>query len=372
MAGIEQHIKILMTADTVGGVWTYCVDLCQSLAACNAEIHLVTMGERLKEWQWKEVGRLQQVTVHETAYRLEWMENPWRDTEACGEWLLALEEKLQPHIIHLNCYAYGSLPFNAPVMVVAHSDVWSWFLAVKGSEPPPEWSRYYQCVRAGLHGADVVIAPSKAMLGIIESIYGVQDGAVIYNGRGAAFFSEGEKEAAVFSMGRIWDDAKNVKLLTEAASFIKAPVKIAGDNHFDRNNFAVSESNVEFLGKLSTQEVAEQLAKAAVYVLPAKYEPFGLSALEAALSGCALVLGDIPTLREIWQDTAIYVDTNNVTALADAVNILIEDEARRKVLCRKAKARAETFSAKSMAETYYQFYRQMVIQKIEQKEKETV
>ncbi len=32
--------------------------------------------------------------------------------------------------------------------------------------------------------------------------------------------------------------------------------------------------------------------------LPARYEPFGLSVLEAALSGCALVLGDIPSLRE--------------------------------------------------------------------------
>lgn len=361
-----------MTADTIGGVWTYCMDLCQSLNAFNTEIHLVTMGERMKDWQRKEVDRLKHVTVYETSYWLEWMENPWEDVERCSDYLLQLEEKLQPDLIHLNCYSYGSLPFKAPVIVVAHSDVWSWFMAVKGSEPPPEWSRYHQYVKEGLHGADVVIAPSKAKLQMVENIYDLQGGAVIYNGRNASLFSSGEKESFVFSMGRIWDEAKNVKLLTEAVPFINAPVRIAGDNNFDRNSFVTTGNNVEFPGKLSTQQVAEQLAKAAVYVLPAKYEPFGLSALEAALSGCALVLGDIPTLREIWQDAAIYVDTDDVKALVDAVNNIIEDEEKRKLLSNKAKARAENFSAGDMAEKYCHTYRLMVTQNVKQKERETV
>jgi glycogen synthase len=109
-----------------------------------------------------------------------------------------------------------------------------------------------------------------------------------------------------------------------------------------------------------------------VYVLPAKYEPFGLSALEAALAGCALVLGDIPTLREIWQDAAIYVDTTDAKALADAVNTIIEDDSKRKGLSNKAKARASNFSAETMAENYWQIYRQMVAQNVKQKEKETI
>ena len=61
------------------------------------------------------------------------------------------------------------------------------------------------------------------------------------------------------------------------------------------------------LGRLSAGELADWYARAAIYALPARYEPFGLSALEAALSGCALVLGDIPSLREIWGDAALFV-----------------------------------------------------------------
>ena len=58
------------------------------------------------------------------------------------------------------------------------------------------------------------------------------------------------------------------------------------------------------------------IARAAIYALPAHYEPFGLSILEAAMSGCALVLGDIPSLREIWGDAAVFVHPDNRDAVA--------------------------------------------------------
>ena len=58
---------------------------------------------------------------------------------------------------------------------------------------------------------------------------------------------------------------------------------------------------LEALGKLPAAEMKLWFAHAAIYCLPARYEPFGLSVLEAGLSGCALVLGDIPSLREIWR-----------------------------------------------------------------------
>ena len=65
------------------------------------------------------------------------------------------------------------------------------------------------------------------------------------------------------------------------------------------------------LGPLAADELADWYGRAAIYALPARYEPFGLSALEAALSGCALVLSDIPSLREIWEDAAFFVSPND-------------------------------------------------------------
>jgi glycosyltransferase involved in cell wall biosynthesis len=164
-------------------------------------------------------------------------------------------------------------------------------------------------------------------------------------------------------MGRIWDEAKNTKLLMDASPAIEVPVRIAGEERFAQNSVFVNGRNVHFLGKLSTAEIAGELAVAAIYVLPAKYEPFGLSALEAALSGCALVLGDIPTLREIWGEAAIYIDTNDAPALADVINGLLKQPVVRKEWGEKAKRRAAAFSTEEMVYKYWQLYGKVVKEK---------
>src|SRR5688500_4502225 len=121
MEDIEQFpMKVLMTTDTVGGVWTYSIELCESLPL--VQFHLVTLGAPMSESQKKEAAALPNVVVHESAFKLEWMEDPWLDIEESGEWLLKLEEEIQPDLVHLNAYAYGTLAFRAPKTIVAHSD----------------------------------------------------------------------------------------------------------------------------------------------------------------------------------------------------------------------------------------------------------
>src|SRR3546814_4918927 len=71
--------------------------------------------------------------------------------------------------------------------------------------------------------------------------------------------------------------------------------------------------------------MAGWLGRATFFALPARYEPFGLAVLEAALSGCALVLGDIPTLRELWDGVAAFVPPGDIEALEDVLTQLIAD-----------------------------------------------
>ena len=364
MAETDLSYKVLMSADTVDGVWTYCMELCGSLQAYGVEVHLVTMGAPMSDWQKEEAASLPNLRLYETNFLLEWMQNPWQDIKESGEWLLHLEEKINFDLVHLNCFAYGCLPFRSPKVMVAHSDVYSWFRAVKREDPPAEWGRYYRCVKEGMFNANTVIAPSQAMLRFIQTIYGLNgDCRVIYNGRRKNLFQPaGKKELSVLSMGRLWDEAKNIRLLSDAAPRIKAPVRLAGDDSFADNRFC-PQKNLSFLGKLSTTEVAAQLATTAIFVLPARYEPFGLTALEAALSGCALVLGDIPSLREIWQENAIYVDTDNADRLADTVNQLITDENLLATYQKKAFLHAQHFSSEAMGREYMDVYRQLLQQK---------
>ncbi|HZF65412.1 MAG TPA: glycosyltransferase, partial [Chitinophagaceae bacterium] len=225
-----------MTTDTVGGVWSYSIDICRSLASYGVEFCLVTTGAVLNKSQRDELEQLSNVTVYETDFLLEWMKDPWESIDASKEWLLRLEQAWQPDIVHLNCFAYGGLSWKAPTIAVAHSDVFSWWRNVKGEEPPAAWTEYYNRVKEGMNSVDLLIAPSRVKLKSLNSIYNLQTASkVIYNSRSSSQFTPATKDRVVFSMGRIWDEAKNVRLLIDAATCINYPIRIAGENQFENN-----------------------------------------------------------------------------------------------------------------------------------------
>src|SRR4051794_13743735 len=106
--------RILMTADTIGGVWTYSIELIRGLLAADIQVSLATLGGELSNSQKADLQEIPEVQVFESTYKLEWMEDPWKDLERAGDWLMALNEKLQPDLIHLNHYAHTSLPWGSP------------------------------------------------------------------------------------------------------------------------------------------------------------------------------------------------------------------------------------------------------------------
>ncbi|MBW8874674.1 MAG: glycosyltransferase family 4 protein [Acidobacteria bacterium] len=345
-----------MTADTMGGVWTYAVDLAFGLTERGVDVALATMGDPLNDSQREKVERIPRLKVFESTFKLEWMDDPWRDMEKAGEWLLGLEERIGPDVIHLNGYAHGALPWSAPKVMVGHSCVRSWWRAVKGEPAPEEYERYTAEVAAGLAAADLVIAPSEAMLTALGEHYGKpRRSRVIYNGRDAKTFKPGAKEPMVFAAGRLWDEAKNLEALEAVAPRLPWPVFVAGENHHPDGGEA-RPHHTRLLGRLSPRALGAWLGRAAIYCLPARYEPFGLSILEAALSGCALVLGDIPSLREIWRHRAILVPPDDPEALADAVQRLIDDPDRRSSLAAGGRARALQLTPGKMVEAYLAAY----------------
>jgi glycosyltransferase involved in cell wall biosynthesis len=101
------------------------------------------------------------------------------------------------------------------------------------------------------------------------------------------------------------------------------------------------------------------LARASIYAHPARYEPFGLSVLEAAQLRCALVLGDIPSLREVWGSAAIYVDPDDAAAIEQQVNRLARHDRLRHRMANAARHRAERYSTRACASAYVRAYRSL-------------
>jgi glycogen synthase len=350
---------VLMTADTVGGVWPYSVGLCRSLP----EIHfiLATLGPRPVEAQRDAVRKLRNVMLVESDYRLEWMADGDFDFEQSLNWLYELIEEHDVDLVHVNDYGHARLGLDLPVVAVAHSDVLSWWEAVHKSAAPAQWDGYRGRVIAGLAAATRIIAPTAAALGDLDRHYLPQASraSVIPNGIDVAAFPVLDKRPVVLGAGRLWDAAKNVAALDAAAPGLPWPVEIAGEVEHPEGGVAGC-SNVRLLGRLPPAEMARHLGSAGIYAAPARYEPFGLAILEAAAAGCPLVVGDIASLRENWDGAALFADPESPAELHTAIVALIADPEERSRLARVAQCRARSFTLDRMAQAYSVLYRDMM------------
>jgi glycogen synthase len=347
-------LRVLLTADTVGGVWTFAVQLCAEFARCGVDVLVAAMGPRARPAQRAQLACFPRVALREADLRLEWMEDPWDDLNAASDWLLRLEAEYAPDVVHLNGYAHAALAWHAPVMVTAHSCVRSWWRAVRGGPAPAEWDAYTRMVARGLQAARLVVAPSKAMLRSLLDHYGpLGEARVIPNGTAPDYFRPGVKEPFILGVGRFWDEAKNLGTLASAGAGLGWPLRLVGDSEAGE---AERWPGVELLGRQEADEVAALLSRAAIFAHPARYEPFGLAPLEAGLAGCALVLGDLPSLREIWGEDAWFVGPDDGAGLRAALTTLIACPALRQTLARRARERALLFTAARMARAYLEAY----------------
>ncbi|MDQ3288009.1 MAG: glycosyltransferase family 4 protein [Pseudomonadota bacterium] len=353
--------RVLMVADSVGGVWQYALELARGLLEQGDEVALATMGSELTAEQRRSAASIAGLSLHPSRWKLAWMDDPWADVERAGEWLMNVAEQVRPTVVHLNDYSHAGLSWRAPVLMVGHSCVLSWWRGVHDLDAPePEWQRYRESVGSGLAAADMVVAPSRSMLGRLEHHYGpLRNPRVIYNARTPAATNDLiRREPLILAAGRLWDPAKNIGALSAVAPGLDWPILVAGE-HRHPNGHDLDLPDVRLLGPLSSSELAEWMARASIYALPARYEPFGLSALEAAQAGCALVLGDIDSLHEVWGDAALFVDPDDHAALAAVLRRLIADPVLRAGHVARARARAVRYAPDAMVDAYRRAYSEL-------------
>ena len=361
-------MHVLMTADTIGGVWTYCRELVTQLSRKGIRVTLVSFGEIPASAQTEWLEGLSDISLHPTAFRLEWMQEAQSDLEQSASFLKDIIAEVKPDVLHFNQFYYGSIDCDLPRIVVAHSDVVSWWVAVHGSEPPDnEWIRTYrENVVRGLAGADIVVAPTQWMLDEARRHYGEpRERAVVYNGRDPRLFLAYEtKEPVAISVGRLWDAGKQATLLLQ--SDLPLETILVGSEQSPAGAVASAQSAGQFpklkmKGPQTEAQLLQLFSRAAMYIATSRYEPFGLAPLEAALSRCAIIANDIPSLREVWGDDALYFERNSPQSLLLTIQELASNSSRVGEYADRAFELARTqYTSEKMAEEYLKLYRSLV------------
>ena len=350
MTGPGRHV--VMTADAIGGVWTYALDLGAALVRRGDRVTLAVLGPDPTAAQRADAAA-RGLAVTGLGHPPEWLAADAGAVRAGGDALFRLADQENADLLHLNHPALAAeVAFDCPTLAVAHSCLATWWEAVRGDEPLPDDFRWRtELHEAGLAAADALAAPSAAFAEATRRVYGFGTAPlVVPNGRDAAEPAAAAPPApSVLTAGRLWDEGKNLAVLDRAAARLPVAVEAAGPLDGPNGARIVLHHTVA-LGSLDAGVLRARLAARPIFASTALYEPFGLSVLEAAQAGCALVLSDIPTFRELWDDAALFVAPHDDRALAAAVLRLLGDRADRAERAALCAGRAARYTVDAMAD----------------------
>jgi glycosyltransferase involved in cell wall biosynthesis len=358
---MKPALRILITADSAGGTWQYGLDLARGLSRLGHETWLALTGPAATAEQCKAAAAVPGLRLVDTGLELD----PPAGTEAsmvrAAEAIAGLAADSEADIVQLNTPELAAFAdFACPVVAVLHSCVICRWEAVQGTALPDEFEGRTRLVAEGLRAADAVVVPSAAFGASVQRHYGLKAAPrTVHHGRSPVAVPNGVPHDFVFTAGRLWDEGKNFGMLDAAAARIGVPVRAAGPLA-GPNGAQVLFDNIDCLGTLGEDEYGRWLSARPVFVSAALHEPFGLSVLEAASAGCALVLSDIPTFRELWEDVALFVDPRDEDGFARAIGDLVGDDFERAVLGRAARERAALYTPDAMAAQMANLYRRLL------------
>lgn len=349
-------MRVLMTIDAVGGVWRYGVDLARGLGAVGIICQLAVCGPAPSLAQQQECCELGNVSLVWTGLPLDWMTGNAAELDDVAGTLAAMACDWGADLMHLNLPSQAAgLPDGMPVVVTAHSCLATWWRAVKGSDLPQDLRWQRELTARGIRRADAVMVPTASHGMAMAGTYGRLNHLRIVANATELPDTACTKQPFVFAAGRWWDEGKNVAAVDAVAGLVRWPLRLAGPLEGPYVP-AVALHHAQALGQLTQEATREQMRRAAIFFSPAMYEPFGLAVLEAAAHGCALVLSDIPTLRELWSDAALFIAPHDIAGFAAVIDRLMDAPVERQALGQRAATRACNFALGRQVEQVRQVY----------------
>lgn len=344
-------MRLLMTADAVGGVWQYATDLANALVDHGFETVLALLGPAPTGGQRAATKGLAGVRLIETGQPLDWLSDAG-SVAAATKVLRELARAEGADLVHLNSPALAAHGgFGVPVVGGAHGCLATRWAAARPGQPlDPALAWHADTMARGLRACDLVVTPSASFAQAVHRQYRLPTTpTVVHNGRAPrpASGSPALHDCA-FTAGRLWDEVKNAAVLDAAAARLPFPFHAAGPIEAPHGG-RVELEHLHWLGTLGEAALALRFRQRPVFVSAATFEPFGLAVLEAAQAGCALILSDIPTFRELWDGVAVFVAPDDAQTIAETIELCVQDPELRHALGEAARKRAQRYTVERMA-----------------------
>jgi glycosyltransferase involved in cell wall biosynthesis len=256
----------------------------------------------------------------------------------------------------LHCPTFrGPLRASVPLVVTVHD-----LAVLRHPDAFNRWTRAYSrtVVPLVVRAARRIISGSRFTASELHSLLAVSTEriVVIPYGTGPPFEPAGAAEDGdyVLCVGTL-EPRKNLPRLVEAFARAKldgCELRIVGSAGW--GNIQLAGERVRWLGRVPDDELARLYRGARCVAYVSLYEGFGLPVLEALACSAPVVAADIPPLREVAGDAAVYVDPLDPDTIAAGLREAVR---RRDGLAKAGPERARMFSWKRAAEETVAVYR---------------
>lgn len=127
------------------------------------------------------------------------------------------------------------------------------------------------------------------------------------------------------------------------------------DYFYKRLEKTIKSEKVIFYGQVSDKELSVLYKNAMSLIMPSLMEGFGLPVLEAMENKCLVICSDIPSLREIAKDNAIYFDPENLLQIEQVMELVYNKKFENRKIEEGYKL-AKQFSWEKMAKQTLKIY----------------
>jgi phosphatidylinositol alpha-mannosyltransferase len=193
---------------------------------------------------------------------------------------------------------------------------------------------------------------------------------LLFNGIEIERFAKAEPHPSeaptIFFIGR-HEERKGLGVLLDALRHLPAHVRVwvggTGPLTESLRSRHGADPRIEWLGRLSDDEVASRLAGADVFCAPSlRGESFGVVLLEAMAAGAAVVASALDGYRNVATDgvDAVLTPPGDADALGAALARVLDDDGLRGDLVAAGERQALRFSMTRLAEAYLERYQRVI------------